>query len=83
VRTRSDQIADDLDPRIAERIIQFVLGEQSLDDVDGGTYFHTQLLILAALVADEQFDDIGLDGFMAEVRTLADEWTREPGPTGG
>jgi hypothetical protein len=32
------------------------------------------MLLLAALVADEDFDDAGLDAFLGEVRKLADQW---------
>jgi hypothetical protein len=82
-RAGSVELANGLDARVAERVILFGLGEGSLDDVNGSTYIHTQLLILAALAADERLDDSALDAFMARVRTRADDWTREPRPTEG
>jgi hypothetical protein len=34
------------------------------------------MLLLVALISDEQLDDAGLDEFMAEALGVADEWTR-------
>lgn len=75
VRTRSDRVADELDPKIAERLVMFALGEGSIADLDDETVAGTQMLLLAALIADEDLDDAGLDEFMAEVRAVADDWT--------
>jgi hypothetical protein len=75
VRTRSDRIADELDPRAAERLILHALGEGSIEGLDEETVAGTQMLVLAALIADEHLDDAGLDEFMAEVRAVAEEWT--------
>ncbi|MBE1606001.1 hypothetical protein [Actinopolymorpha pittospori] len=48
---------------------------RSAAGLDSETRVSTQFLLLGALVADEQFDDSGLDGFMAEARVIADKWT--------
>jgi hypothetical protein len=50
-----------------------VLGEGSVADVSKTTLANTQLLLLGALVADEHFDDAGLDAFLASSRKLADQ----------
>lgn len=79
VRATSPQVADDLDPSAAERLIKFSLGvEVPVDDLDARKKFQTQLIVLAALIADEQLDDAGLDAFLAEARASADEWLARP-----
>jgi len=72
-RSRSDRLAQEIDARIAERVILMVLGEGSVADVSKTTLASTQLLLLGALVADEHFDDAGLDAFLASSRKLADQ----------
>jgi hypothetical protein len=74
VRSRSPQVADQLDPVIAERVIMAVLADDSLDDVDARQSLEAQIVLMAAIVGDENFDDAGLDRFLAEARKLADEW---------
>lgn len=76
VRSRSEQLADDVDPRIAERLILGVFdgdGEE-IPDVTAWTEFRYQLVLLAAFVADQRLDDAELDGFLAKSRALADGW---------
>ena len=74
VRSRSPQVADKIDPVIAERVIMSVLADDSLDDVDARKSFETQLVLMAAIVGGENLDDAGLDAFLAQARKLADEW---------
>ncbi|WUI01501.1 hypothetical protein OHR68_06675 [Spirillospora sp. NBC_00431] len=76
VRRRTDSSADKIDPDIAERSINFVLGKLPFganDDIDGNAGFQVKLLLLAAFVGEEQFNDAELDTFMARVRELAEE----------
>lgn len=75
VRARADEIAQDLDPTLAERIIRHALGDGSIDDLDDRAVFSAQMVLLGALIGDEQLDEEGLDAFLAEVRAVADEWT--------
>lgn len=75
VRGRSARVGEALDPRAAERLIRHALGDGSIADLDDETVIGVQILILSALISDEQLDDAGLDQFMAEVRKLADQWT--------
>jgi hypothetical protein len=73
VRSRSDRLANALDPRTAERIIRVVFGDGSVRDVDDATTVRTQIVLLTALIADEELDDNGLDAFMDRARKLADQ----------
>jgi len=75
VRARSATVSDALDPQAAERVIHHALGDGSIRDLDDETVIGAQIVILSALIADEQLDDAGLDQFMAEARKLADQWT--------
>ena len=75
VRARSPRVSDALDPQAAERVIRHALGDGSIRDLDDDTMIGAQIVILSALIADEQLDDTGLDQFMAEARKLADQWT--------
>lgn len=74
VRARSETLSDEIDPRIAERLIQYSLGKGSISGMDGRVRLATQLLLLTALIIDEQLDDAGLDEFLAEARKIADQW---------
>ena len=74
VRSRSSLAADQLDPVIAERVIMSVLADDSLDDVDARQSFQAQLVLMAAIVGDEDLEDAGLDAFLAQARKLADKW---------
>lgn len=75
VRARSEKVGNQLDPSAAERMIRAVYTDEEIDDLDGRTKGTTQMILLAALVADENFDDAALDEFLAGARKLADQWT--------
>ena len=72
VRSRSSNAAEDVDPRIAERLIREVLGDGSTDDVDGRTSTSTKLYLLTALTVDAGLDPEGLDQFLGKVTKMAD-----------
>lgn len=74
VRSRSPEVADQVDPTTAERVITAVFTGQSLNDIDARTSWETQLVLMAAIVGDEHLDDAGLDAFLVEARELADQW---------
>jgi len=74
VRTRSAKVSEALDPQAAERVIRHALGDGSIRDLDDDTVIGAQIVILSALIADEQFDNASLDQFMSEARKLADQW---------
>lgn len=74
VRARSEQLSNDIDPRIAEQLILYSLGTGSISGIESRVRLATQLILLTALIVDEQLDDAGLDDFMAEARKIADQW---------
>lgn len=65
-RARFDRDGGLLDPRAGERIVWAALGKESVSDLDDKTMGTAQILLLRALIADEQLDNAGLDDFMAE-----------------
>ena len=73
VRSRSDQVAAELDPDVAERVIRVVLEDAPVDDLSRDAITGAQLLLLIGLIADAQLDCEGLDQFLAEARKLADQ----------
>jgi hypothetical protein len=73
VRARTEGSAK-LDPRIAERLLLAVFTDEETGDIDRRTSYKTQLVLLAALTADAQPDEAGLDRFMIRARRLADQW---------
>jgi hypothetical protein len=75
VRSRSADIGEDLDPRVAERLILAALGKGSIEDIEGKTVVYTQMILLTMLVHDENLDDDALDEFMGAVRATAEEWS--------
>lgn len=72
VRTRGGGIT--IDPRIAERVILAVCSDEEINDIDAKASFEVQLVLLAALIADADFDDADLDVFMRRARKMADSW---------
>jgi len=73
VRSRGENIAR-TDPRIAERVMLAVTSDEEIDDIDPRVSFETQLVLLAALIADAHLDETGLNAFMGKARKLADSW---------
>ena len=73
-RATTPGTAEKIDPVLAERMIRGVFQNESLGDVPDQLVVETQLLLLAALVAEGRFGAGELDGFMAESRKLADRW---------
>lgn len=74
VRARSDKLAEDIDPTVAERLILDSLGRGTVDDIDGKTRLGTRFLLLAALIVDEQLDEKGIEALLTEARKIADQW---------
>jgi hypothetical protein len=74
LRARSERLAEDIDPRIAERLIRAVYTDEEVDDIDDRTSLSTQFRLMAGLIVDEGLDDTGLDRILAEARKLADQW---------
>lgn len=74
VRARTEELGEKIDARVAERLIRAVLTDEDISDLDDTTKGRYYIVLLAALVADEQLDPDGLDSFLAEARKLADRW---------
>lgn len=73
-RAKLDTTGDKIDPRAAERMIRAVHSDEEIDDLDTDTVVSTEVILLAALIADEQIGAAELDNFLVKARTLADEW---------
>lgn len=76
LRAVSPELAEAVDPKLAEHLILYYLGEGAVPDVDGNERLTTQLILLTALVVDEQLDDSGMDAFLADARATADQWLK-------
>jgi hypothetical protein len=74
VRSRSEQVGEQIDPRAAEGLIRAALTDGNIDDFDGETLGLLYVVLIPALVSDEQLDDAGLDDFLAQACKLADRW---------
>ena len=72
VRSRGEGVT--IDPRIAERVLSAINSDEEIDDIDAQVIFQTQLVLLAALIADARLDDAGLDVFLRRARKRADSW---------
>jgi hypothetical protein len=66
--------ADDINPRAAENLIRRALDDHVADEVDQETKARTQILLLAALVEDQQLSDADLDEFLGTVHMLTSQW---------
>jgi hypothetical protein len=73
VRSRSERLAQRIEPDIAERVIGAVLGNATVRDVAPQTVALTQTVLLTAIIADEQLNDEQLNAFLAEARKNADK----------
>jgi hypothetical protein len=73
VRARSDRLARELDPDVAESAIYAVLGHGTIRGLDKDMVTRAKLVLLAGLIADARLDEAGLDEFLAAARKLADQ----------
>jgi hypothetical protein len=73
VRTRSDRLASEIDPDVAERTILSALGKGSVQGLDREAVTRAKIVLLAGVVADEHLDGDRLDAFLASARSLADQ----------
>ena len=73
VRSTTESMAE-IDPRVAERLLLAVYTDEPINDIDVRVRYETQILLLAALVADAQLDKTDFDTFLAQARSLADKW---------
>jgi hypothetical protein len=72
VRSRIDEAADAVDPRVGEQIIFEVLGRGTADGIDSRTSATARMFLLTALIADERLDVTALNQFVAKATKTAD-----------
>ena len=72
VRSRTERLRDEIEPRTAERVMLAVLDDMNLDDLAPADIRKHQTLLLAGLVADERFSPAELDEFLIKARGLAE-----------
>jgi hypothetical protein len=72
-RSRAESAMTAIEPAAGERIIRAVYGDEDITDIHPNKRFEIQMALLAALAADENFDDSTLDEFLAAARKLADQ----------
>lgn len=65
----------EVDPLTAEILVRRALGGGIATELDEKSRARAQILLLGEIVADAGFDDAGLDDFLAQVRSLADQMT--------
>jgi hypothetical protein len=73
VRSRSEGIQGELDPIVAERVLLAGLGKGDVSGLDSWAVRSSQILLLAAMMADASPGDDELDTFMALARAHADQ----------
>lgn len=74
VRSRLGEDSHLIDPTTAENLIRRALDDPVDDSATAEAKAQAQLLLLTALIEDEELTERELDQFLDEVRTLADDW---------
>lgn len=72
-RSHDPGIAQSIDPKTGERLVLSALTDEPVDDIDAKTATVTELLLLAAMTAAEDFHAADLDSLLEEARALVDE----------
>lgn len=72
-RSHDAGIAESIDPKIGERLVLAALTDEPVDDIDAKTATVTELLLLAAMTAADDFRAADLDSLLAEARAFVDE----------
>jgi hypothetical protein len=70
VRAQYIEDPEQLDPRDAERLIRTALGDGSVDDLDDEVRA-AQMILLPALIREEQLDRVALEDILAQARRRA------------
>lgn len=70
VRAKSRKLAEGIDPIIGERLILAALVDESIEDIDADAAKKTQLLLLTAMTAADDFPASDVDGLLSEARAL-------------
>jgi hypothetical protein len=77
-RGKSDDFAEDVDPRVAERVLLTVLDQGDLDGIDNDQVVQAQLYMLTSLVHDEQFSDEELASLVEAARRMVNDALSAP-----
>ena len=73
VRSRSDYVAEELDPDKAERMIMTVIADEDVNDLSTNERIQVEMILIAGLVADASFSDAERDAFLEKSRAFGDE----------
>jgi hypothetical protein len=77
LRARSDRLAADLDPRVAERLLLATFTDEEIDDIGPEVRGQHCFLLLGGLAADADYSESELDDLLATSLSLANEWLTE------
>jgi hypothetical protein len=73
VRSHSEELRDEVDPRTAERVIIAAVGGGDVSELSSAESNKFALILLAELVIDAHYDEAGMDEFVVKARALADK----------
>ena len=75
-REQHEEVAQSIDPGIAERLINYALDKLPPDanrDIDRNVGFKTQHLLMLSIVAEEDYNEDQVTEFLQEARNTAEE----------
>lgn len=75
VRSQTRKAAEGIDPKIGERLLLAALTGEPIDDIDADTAVVTELLLLVAMTAGDDFPEADIENLLAEARTTVDRVT--------
>lgn len=70
LRSRSDNVAAELDPEKAERMIMMVISDDGVDDLSSSERIGLEMILIAGFVTDAGFDAAGLETFLEKARAF-------------
>ncbi|XRQ02696.1 hypothetical protein ACN3XK_39575 [Actinomadura welshii] len=73
VREIDDEMPEVINPQIAESMILHLLEKGTIVAADKDVKFGHQIVLLATLIGQEEFNDAELDAFLSDARSLADQ----------
>ncbi|RKS67694.1 hypothetical protein BZB76_6900 [Actinomadura pelletieri DSM 43383] len=78
-RLSLEEHADELNPRVAEKLLRFALGDESLSErppfgMDPVSVARAEMYLLMALIEEAKLNDAELEKFIKDSSILANEW---------
>lgn len=73
VRSRSEEMAESLEPSATERMIASIYSDVDIDDIDPRMVMNIEIFIAVAIVSDKGISGPDLDDFLATARTYAEK----------